>query len=101
MTDSSDDTVPLIQILESMQKLWRHAREWLDKTLKSIGWSTNCTGYDPIKGAHSITDVRASFEECVKMAIKQALLMKGVVPDCSRLTHGRDPDTSSDDSDSD
>jgi len=47
---------------------------WLTRTLLTIGWTENTTGYNPISVSHSTTELSEATVECVLIALKQMRL---------------------------
>lgn len=50
-----------------------HCQNWLNRHLAHIGWTANCTGYDPVEVSNSTAEVLQATYECYKMAVKQML----------------------------
>lgn len=50
-----------------------HCQTWLNHNLAHIGWTNNCTGYDPVEVSNSTAEVLQATYECYKMAVKQML----------------------------
>jgi hypothetical protein len=64
------DTKGFAPVLDFI-KASSHCSDWLDCELKSLGWTTNLTGYDPIAVSNCASELLTATVECRNMAAKQ------------------------------